>query len=954
MGPLHLRLMADRTIRWLHLSDFHVGKDDYAQRRIFERIIQHAKKKLETGFVPDFLFITGDLANNGNAAEYELFNLEFLLPLQEILGKQIEACTFAIPGNHDVDRSKNQAFDRREIADSKGRYFDPTQEGQELREMLFPRFKAFADNDLTLPKGLWCSSPNGAFSHVQEVNGVTVGIVGINTAWLSKDDKDRELLTPGKALVENVLQKVSDCDIRIVLGHHPLDWFVSGERKMIASLFGKSSAIYLHGHLHDAWAVPEYGGGYRFLSVQCGAAFQAREGEPWRNGLMRGEISVDRDVLSLQPWSWNAPHQDWALAADAFPDVHRRGDTWEYPLPGTQQAVASAKPVSSAPKVGLPKGWSLDKFDELKGHVAPAELEMAVRFFNGAVPGWHAALSSSTPRRSIVTKLTAHFEHSVGGDRPVAALLLGSAGEGKTTALLQTAYQILEINPKWKILRRADETQLVNPAQIIELVDAVIDTGDVLIVLDEADNAAKDLMTVLERSSPSSRSRTHFLMACRDTDWFASKSQVLPWHKVSIFRDEQLSGLDEGDATAIVDAWSAFGEDGLGDLAAVSAQDRVKKLIEAAKREAEVPQGAFFGALLAVRLGRDLHKHVRLLLDRLAQRPIRSGGTLQDAVAYIAAMHAEQLEFLSRPVLAAVLGCPHERLRQDVILPLGGEAAVTTTSSFVYTRHRRISEAVVSVLTNELGHDIHSLFISLAGAAIEAFSDGLYVPELASWRYDLSEHFFQNGKHELGISIAKAVLDREPLQSQTLVKLGHLYRQAGAADQAVHIFRRFPKSARVDRAFLVEWGKNESTKGDLGNAAILHVAAVADVRGLMPSSNTDAAICLTGLVGTFEQLYSAYSEPAFLAGRAAAAVLGAALDVPVADHMYFVRQLGKAVAQGAQKLSVEGALVQLKQSVLESMNYVTAEAVIDRIGQPDQFTFEGLAQGHSCNRSTRL
>jgi hypothetical protein len=60
--------------------------------------------------------------------------------------------------------------------------------------------------------------------------------------------------------------------------------------------------------------------------------------------------------------------------------------------------------------------------------------------------------------------------------------------------------------------------------------------------------------------------------------------------------------------------------------------------------------------------------------------------------------------------------------------------------------------------------------------------------------------------------------------------------------------------------------------------------------------------------------------------------------------MYFVRQLGKAVAQGAQKLSVEGALVQLKQSVLESMNYVTAEAVIDRIGQPDQFTFEGLAR----------
>jgi hypothetical protein len=30
-----------QNIRWLHLSDFHVGLDDYVQRKMFDYIIAH-------------------------------------------------------------------------------------------------------------------------------------------------------------------------------------------------------------------------------------------------------------------------------------------------------------------------------------------------------------------------------------------------------------------------------------------------------------------------------------------------------------------------------------------------------------------------------------------------------------------------------------------------------------------------------------------------------------------------------------------------------------------------------------------------------------------------------------------------------------------------------------------------------------------------------------------------
>ncbi|MFZ1072768.1 MAG: metallophosphoesterase [Verrucomicrobiia bacterium] len=133
------------------MSDFHVGKDEYPQLRMFERIIKLVKSNVDAGFIPDFLFITGDLADKGKEGEYEMFNYEFLDPLQKVLGAGIVSRTFAIPGNHDVDQSKHQAFDRQEISDPAKRYFDANDEGKSLREILLPRFKAFADTDCTAP-----------------------------------------------------------------------------------------------------------------------------------------------------------------------------------------------------------------------------------------------------------------------------------------------------------------------------------------------------------------------------------------------------------------------------------------------------------------------------------------------------------------------------------------------------------------------------------------------------------------------------------------------------------------------------------------------------------------------------------------------------------------------------------------------------------------------------------
>lgn len=925
------------SIRWLHLSDFHAGKDDYAQRRMFDRIIEHVRAKLTAEPAPDLLLLTGDLADKGKLEQYELFHLEFLLPLQDLIGPQIQGRTFLVPGNHDVDRTKNPAFDRKDVADQKGRYFDPTDEGKSLREILDPRFRAFSDTT-----GDWVSSEAGSFSTVQEIEGIRVGIAGINTAWLSKGEDDRERLTPGKHLLEHALAQLPDCRIRLVLGHHPLSWLIPPERTMISALLGKSSAIYLHGHLHDVWAAPEYGGGHAFLSIQCGAGFQAREGEVWRNGVLWGEVHVEREIVSLQPWTWNPVHQGWTLAADAFPDNHRQGAVWEWDLPDSSKPAVKPLSGTEAPRLEVPKGWSVATLDNLKSHVTTLGSELAVKFFDGAIPNWQVALSLSIPRRQIVRRLTAIFATSDKSDRPTVGLLLGAACEGKTTALLQAAYDIAKENPDWKILRRSDETQSLNPSQLLSLLDAA---HAWLIVIDDADNAARGVVSLIEQLPRRARGIVHFLLACRDSDWLSSDASRLPWSQVCSFHQERLSGLEEADATAIVATWGTFGVEGLGKLADVKESQRASSLVAAARREAASPHGAFFGALLQVRFGEDLQNHAYVLLNRLGQRAIPSGGTLQDALALVAAMHSEGLSFLTRPVLAFALGCPENKLRHDVLLPLGEEAAAATSSAFVSTRHRLIAEAVISVLVDVFGEDVDQLYIQMATAAIDAASTGSFVPpNLAVWRYDLADHFFDAGRAELAIKIVGAVLQKEPQNDMTVVKLAQLYRKAGAPEMAIQLVRDFSSKPKLNRGFYYEWGSSEGNYGGHGENAVLAAYSLADQSALIPPHNEHAKQSLAGLGVALDELYRAYNTPSFLRGRAAVAVLGSLLQLDATTKRYFDRYLDESIAQGAPIPNPEEALELLRKSVGEANAFVSSDLVKTRIGDPREFTYNGLAR----------
>jgi hypothetical protein len=132
-------------LRWLHLSDFHTGRDKYGQSSLCSELLKHVSTRLAAGLEPDLVFLSGDIANHGKASEYEQFQREFLGPLRALFTDSLTTRVFVAPGNHDVDRDRAQATVAYTHPEHFEAYFDPTDQGLELRRPSFPRFADYHD-----------------------------------------------------------------------------------------------------------------------------------------------------------------------------------------------------------------------------------------------------------------------------------------------------------------------------------------------------------------------------------------------------------------------------------------------------------------------------------------------------------------------------------------------------------------------------------------------------------------------------------------------------------------------------------------------------------------------------------------------------------------------------------------------------------------------------------------
>jgi predicted MPP superfamily phosphohydrolase len=933
--------MPKQPIRWLHLSDFHVGKDNYGNRRLLEKIIEHVSTQAIAGFVPDLIFITGDVSNRGAKKEYETFRRDFYVPLVEALGGEKWAGKiFAVPGNHDVARPPNDVLNRAAALAPGSHFFDPTKEGKTARDQVIPRFKSFKQLMPGDVSSDWVASPSGSFCEFVDVRSNRLGVVGINTAWLSMDEKDQLKLTPGIGIVEAALSasKAKNAEVVIVLGHHPLSWLAEAEQRRLKALLGHHHAIYLHGHMHRADGAKEEGAGEPFLVFQAGAAFQSRDDELWRNGLLWGELDLVGGQVRMSPRFWNADNYDWPVETGRFPERRRVAGTdwwsWELPKP---------EPLSTAPRQPWmpPMGWELLDAESFEASRRDISVDEAKRFFDGADPDWGIATSQHLPRRGLVSVIAKRLREERARKLPLVLLLIGPGGEGKSTALRQAAYEFARTDTSVKVLWHRDETQTIAHDFLGKLPS---DAGTWLVVSDQADLVAKQLHASLSATSHTPRSDVRFLLATRQSDWRMAGGTVLDWRRCAELQEVPMSGLDEQDARSIANAWIHFeGTTDPSEMGAPGSAERLaQRLLRAARQEATVGEGSLLGGALAVRHGSGLRAHVRLLIDRLSAGGATSGPSLYRAFCYIAAMHALRLDFLSRAVLSHALGCTVGALDKGVIYPLGREAAAGG-GMVVLTRHLRIAESAVSILREDLGESIEDLFVDLARAVVQARVAEGYVSELHRWNYELPKVLMASST-SAAIRVARVFLDADPSNSRLAVFLASAYRECRDPTAGLTLLSQF--AGRAERGFWYEFGACAGASGDAPLNAWFAGWVLADQEDV-PLSRRNAEFALTGLAIAFGDLHEQFGDVVFAQARVAVARLGLAIRTLEEDSRQLLEeQLTKAAPfDTTATRGLDSELNRLRLGLQAAWQLSDKKTDFEgRVSRPHAMKFEALAR----------
>lgn len=874
--------MGNNFIQWLHLSDFHVGKDHYGERELFKSLIKHIKEKPKF----DLLFITGDIVNSGKESEYLSYCEAFLDPLLESIDKTFDI--FIVPGNHDLDRSKEEFVTREAIYCKGERFFDPNSEGLKKRKSVLSRFKSFTEymSLYTCGQKKWLDTEEGAYFFKKEINGRKIGILCINTAWLSENDTDEQRLTPGVPLIKNGIENISDCEYKFVIGHHPIDWFKKEDREVLEVLFAKNNVIYLNGHKHEGnYGIQEKAGSY-YLVLQSGATFQCREGEKWKNGFMWGRLDFETNKVILEPRIWNKKYQEWSIDTTVFPSYYKieGEELWFYDMPGgITKSIYETKKIESLKKIKKNisyDGWEIIDLEYLERLDKEPDENEILSYFDGKLPNWRLALCPDIPKRGIVRKVVKHIidaKNDIG-----IYVLLGAGGEGKTTALYQITEQVIKTSDSWRVLyHRSDRN-----SQTYKIINSLPDLYNWLIVSDDADLIAEEVYQVANELRKSDKKNIYFALSARFTDWRNTAISSKQWEVLPGYSEFSLRDLNEEDARLIVNAWSKYKEKGLGKLAGLPINVAVEKFVYESKSEKSINDGALLGALLRIRIGNEMKQHVKKMLDRLqeSQKSINNNISLLYAFVCIAAMHSANLLFLSKTVLSKALCVNFKDLRSKVLYPLGEEAAADIAGEMVFTRHRAIAETAIDILTDSLNYDvdIDEVYINLVQSAEEAYQSGDFVPNLAGWRHGVADYFFDKGNIVMAIRVIRASLSVYRNHAHLQVKLSKYYRLAGQPEQSINVFRN-ACATDDDRVFLSEWAKAE---GDVANYALstaLYYIAISDQISSKSPSITDAKINLKGFCISCYELYKKTANQIFGLG----AIIAAEFLIKISSHKYY-------------------------------------------------------------------
>ena len=304
------------AISWLHVSDFHFkGGDPYDRDTVLKALVRSVRHFRKTGGAkPDLIFATGDIAHSGQESEYAAATEFFdqLLDAAEVEKRHL----FIIPGNHDANQKLGGGLARTlELREAADNYFEPkfpkphlTQKQQAFLKWhngYFTGIRTFPDNSTCGPV------------EAVHVNGVTVGILPVNSALFCQDDHDHGKLWVGRRCLDAAIEQLDQLNValKVALIHHPLDWLHFEEQPNIRHNLQSNIDIILSGHVHQTNIQEVVGTLGKVVHMVAAAGYQTRK---WANRALYATVN-DNKVRVFPICYQDQPHEIWTLDTSVFP-----------------------------------------------------------------------------------------------------------------------------------------------------------------------------------------------------------------------------------------------------------------------------------------------------------------------------------------------------------------------------------------------------------------------------------------------------------------------------------------------------------------------------------------------------------------------------------------------------------------------------------------------------------
>jgi len=254
------------SLGWLHISDLHfLDRHAWRDSLPLKKLIDDLESLLKSGLRVDLVLCTGDIGFGETKAEpltkqYADAKAFFDMVLKTCaLGSDR---LFLVPGNHDIDRSKVRNSQTewfrsgdRKLDQINQDFRDGDAEIKQAMERLSLYQQFIAEHYLHIRL-----DSNTTFGAKVEIDGISISITGLNSAWTCADNEDKnkiwlageaQLHASGKAI--EAATGGTQPHLRLALLHHPQDWLQPSEAQQLRGRLEQEFDFLLHGHAHDQW-----------------------------------------------------------------------------------------------------------------------------------------------------------------------------------------------------------------------------------------------------------------------------------------------------------------------------------------------------------------------------------------------------------------------------------------------------------------------------------------------------------------------------------------------------------------------------------------------------------------------------------------------------------------------------------------------------------------------------